>query len=83
MSTLESKPIMAITLNRHLRESERNAIIDSMRDVLADTGYKAVIIEGGTVEFDRTAELLAEQRTTNELLRDILQRMEAIQTATR
>lgn len=54
-----------------------------MREALAATGYEAVIIEDGAVAFDHTAELLEEQRTTNELLRDILQRMETIQTETR
>lgn len=83
MSTPKLKPIMAITLNRHVSSSRRSAILDSMRDALVATGYEAVLVEDGTVAFDHTAELLEEQRTTNELLRDILQRMETIQTATK
>lgn len=67
-------PIAVVTYQQTLSEKQRDAIQEMLGPMSKETGIKFIVMDGGTtVQFDHTAELLKEQRRTNDLLVALIQ----------
>lgn len=67
------KPVMAIAFDKPLTKQQREEVSKYFSRISEETGYYAIVTDGASVQFDHTAELLAEQQRTNQLLTDLLQ----------
>ena len=67
------KPVMAIVFDKPLTKQQREEVHKHFSRIGEETGYYPIVTDSASVQFDCTAELLAEQRVTNDLLRDLLQ----------
>lgn len=67
------KPVMAIAFNKPLTKQQREEVRKHFSRIGEETGYYLVVTDDASVQFDHTAELLAEQQRTNQLLTDLLQ----------
>lgn len=69
----KTKPVMAIVFDKPLTKQQREDVRKHFSRIFEETGYYPIVTDSASVHFDHTAELLAEQQRTNQLLTDILQ----------